>query len=186
NLLGLRIPADPLRPAAVCFAIGLERILANQELLTLLPAHGGCALAVFTLVDPVADQPFKFSERSCLVRRITARVCQVAKLRQFPLVLLPHGDKAVTPREERSAFLVIKVEMADDRCDFGGEKVDRFDFLYDLACRSVVECFAVLSTDRVTPSNLLPILVEEDGVIGENSRESLRVSLIVGCCHGFQ
>src|SRR5262249_13070453 len=32
NLLGLRIPTDPLRPASVRFSSDLNRILANQEL----------------------------------------------------------------------------------------------------------------------------------------------------------
>src|SRR5262249_13252280 len=186
DLLRLRIPTDPLRPAPFGLAFGLDRVFAHQELLILLPAHCGRDFAFFTLVDPVADEPFEVSQRSSLVRGLTRRGCFIVKLGQPPLVSLANDDEAVTSRGERSAIVVLELETAHDGGDVRGEEVDRADLSRDLARRSIAERFGVMSTDQVTPPNLVPVLVDEYGVVGESSREFLGISLVVGLGHGFE
>src|SRR5262249_55062856 len=114
------------------------------------------------------------------------RGCLIVKLGQPPLVSLADDDEAVTSRGERGPIAVLELETADDGGDLRGDEMDRADLSRDLARRPIAERFGVVSTDRVTPPNLVPILVDEYGVVGEPGRESLGIRLVVGLGHGFE
>src|SRR5262249_11920600 len=148
-------------PAPGGFAGDLDRVAADQELPALVPTHGARDLAILALVHPVADQPFEVSQRPSRFRRLVARGRDVAQLAQSPPAILADGDEAETPRGERGAVLVLELETARDRGDVGGQEVDRFGRIRDLARRPRVERFGVASTDRLSPPNLFPVTVEE-------------------------